>query len=90
MHTTDWRTRAACLDEDPELFFPTGEEHTSTRQPTAPVLAQFAEAKTVCQRCPVTTTCLTWAIANRVRFGVFGGMTPDERHAHARALTRAS
>ena len=36
----DWRSRAACLDKDPELFFPVGN--------TGPALLQIEEAKTVC------------------------------------------
>ena len=39
----DWRNRAACLDEDPELFFPIGN--------TGPAIRQIEEAKTVCRRC---------------------------------------
>jgi WhiB family transcriptional regulator, redox-sensing transcriptional regulator len=41
----DWRHRAACLEEDPELFFPIGE--------TGPAREQIAEAKAVCVGCPV-------------------------------------
>ena len=41
----DWRHRAACLTEDPELFFPIGN--------TGPALMQIAEAKKVCRRCDV-------------------------------------
>ena len=46
----DWRSRAACLDKDPELFFPVGN--------TGPALLQIEEAKSVCRRCPVMDTCL--------------------------------
>ena len=41
----DWRHKAACLDEDPELFFPIGN--------TGPALLQIEEAKQVCRRCDV-------------------------------------
>jgi len=78
---SDWRHRAICRDEDPELFFPTGEEHTTSRQPTGPVAAQNTEAKTVCRRCPVVTDCLDWAVTTGLPFGVAGGMTADERRA---------
>ena len=44
----DWRHRAACRDEDPELFFPIGN--------TGPALLQIEEAKAVCRRCPVIDT----------------------------------
>jgi len=50
----DWRHKAVCRDEDPELFFPVGN--------SGPALAQVADAKLVCARCPVTTECLTWAL----------------------------
>ncbi|MGH3981118.1 MAG: WhiB family transcriptional regulator, partial [Pseudonocardiaceae bacterium] len=43
----DWRHSAACRDEDPELFFPVGDD--------GPALVQIAAAKTVCARCPVAT-----------------------------------
>ena len=46
----DWRHNAVCRDEDPELFFPVGN--------SGPALAQIADAKLVCNRCPVTTECL--------------------------------
>src|SRR5258708_4026099 len=42
----DWRHRALCRDEDPELFFPIGN--------TGPALLQIEEARTVCRRCTVT------------------------------------
>ena len=43
----DWRHKAVCRDEDPELFFPVGN--------SGPALAQVAAAKKVCNRCPVTS-----------------------------------
>jgi WhiB family redox-sensing transcriptional regulator len=78
----DWRDRAACLDEDPELFFPIGT--------TGPALAQIEEAKAVCARCPVLAECRTWAMENPrlAGFGVFGGLSEDDRRAVARRLRR--
>ena len=61
----DWRHRAACLDEDPELFFPIGN--------TGPALLQIEEAKAVCRRCPVMETCLQWALESGQDAGVWGG-----------------
>jgi WhiB family transcriptional regulator, redox-sensing transcriptional regulator len=68
----DWRHRAVCRDEDPELFFPVGN--------SGPAVLQIAEAKAVCHRCPVSTGCLAWALDNAVA-GVWGGMSEDERRA---------
>ncbi len=77
----DWRHDAACLTEDPELFFPIGN--------TGPALLQIEEAKAVCQRCPVMDTCLTWAMSNNQDSGVWGGMSEDERRALKRRTARA-
>jgi WhiB family redox-sensing transcriptional regulator len=74
----DWRHRAACIEEDPELFFPVGN--------SGPALTQIAEAKAVCRRCPVSSDCLTFALEVGLDAGVWGGMSEDER----RALKRRS
>jgi WhiB family redox-sensing transcriptional regulator len=76
-----WRNRAACLDEDPELFFPIGN--------TTPAFHQIEEAKAVCRRCEVIETCLSWAIDSRQEGGVWGGMSEDERRALKRRTARA-
>lgn len=77
----DWRHEAACLTEDPELFFPIGN--------TGPALVQIEEAKAVCRRCPVTEACLKWAIDTGQDAGVWGGMSEDERRALKRRRARA-
>ncbi len=77
----DWRSRAECLNEDPELFFPIGN--------TGPAVAQVAQAKAVCGRCPVQEVCLQWAIANNQDSGVWGGMSEEERRAMKRRAARA-
>jgi WhiB family transcriptional regulator, redox-sensing transcriptional regulator len=76
----DWRHRAACRDEDPELFFPVGT--------SGPALLQIAEAKAVCRRCPVNSECLDWALASGQDAGVWGGMSEDERRALKRRGAR--
>lgn len=67
-----WRRRAACRDEDPELFFPVG-----SAGPAA--LAQIAEAKNICASCPVQQACRVFATATRQEYGIWGGLTEDER-----------
>ena len=67
----DWRRAAACLDEDPDLFFPIGY--------TGPAIAQTANAKAVCHTCPVEAKCLTWALNTRQGFGIWGGLDDRER-----------
>ena len=76
----DWRHDAICRDEDPELFFPVGT--------SGPALMQIAEAKSVCRRCPVTESCLQWALESGQDSGVWGGMSEDERRALKRRSSR--
>ena len=76
----DWRHRALCRDEDPELFFPIGT--------TGPATTQVDTAKVVCRRCPVAAECLTWALETGQEAGVWGGTSEDERRA-LRRRTRA-
>jgi WhiB family redox-sensing transcriptional regulator len=75
-----WRNYAACLDEDPELFFPIGN--------TGPALRQIERAKPVCRRCDVVKTCLKWAMDSRQDAGVWGGLSEDERRALKRRNAR--
>lgn len=77
----DWRDRAACLTEDPELFFPIGN--------SGPAMAQVEQAKAVCRRCDVTETCLKWALETGQDAGVWGAMSEDERRSLKRRNARA-
>ncbi|MFE7060487.1 WhiB family transcriptional regulator [Streptomyces californicus] len=78
---TNWRLHAACRDEDPDLFFPTGT--------TGPALLQAEEAKTVCRSCPVRALCLEWALESGQEQGVWGGTDEDDRRRiHRRAARR--
>ena len=61
-----WRNRAACEPEDARLFYYDGH---------ALPLADIAEAKQVCSRCPVVAECLDDADD----FGIWGGLDAAER-----------
>jgi WhiB family redox-sensing transcriptional regulator len=76
----DWRHRALCRDEDPELFFPIGT--------TGPAVVQIEQAKAVCRRCPVMQSCLEWALSSGQDSGVWGGLSEDERRALKRRTAR--
>jgi WhiB family redox-sensing transcriptional regulator len=76
----DWRHEAACLEEDPELFFPIGD--------TGPAALQIEEAKAVCRRCPVVETCLDWALETGQDAGVWGALSEKERRALVRRQRR--
>lgn len=68
-----WRSRGACLDEDPELFFPIGH--------SGPAVLQVEEAKRVCAGCEVREQCLEWALDAGQEHGVWGGLSEVERKA---------
>ncbi|MCL4442947.1 MAG: WhiB family transcriptional regulator [Actinobacteria bacterium] len=36
-------------------------------------------AKSVCEQCPVREACLEYALANRERYGIWGGASERER-----------
>lgn len=71
----DWRTQAACLDHNPELFFPHPTDHDSED-----------EALAICETCPARTDCLTEAMKSETyrptsnRHGIWGGKTPQQRY----------
>jgi WhiB family redox-sensing transcriptional regulator len=75
-----WHARAACRGVDPEMFFPKqgANQH------------QIAKCKAICGACPVRAECLNEALSNFEAWGIFGGMTRDERREEAkrRGLTR--
>lgn len=68
-----WQMQAACRDVDDALFFhPEGERGPRRR-------ARDAAAKAICAGCPVVKDCREHALAVREPYGVWGGLTEDER-----------
>ena len=76
-----WLSDAACIGEDPELFFPIGTSEGA--------LSQVAEAKTVCHACSVRADCLEWSLATFQDAGVWGGLDEEERRQIRRLRRRA-
>ncbi|GIG54779.1 WhiB family transcriptional regulator [Demequina activiva] len=71
----EWQYEGACRDADPDLFFhPEGERGSARRR-------RAEAAKEYCERCPVLDTCRERSLMAREPFGVWGGMSEDERHA---------
>ena len=62
----DWRARGACLDIEPDLFFP---------DPSEPA----TQARAACAACAVRAECLAWALRTRQDYGIWGGTTEDDR-----------
>lgn len=73
----DWQLRAACRGVNTTVFFSPEAERGIRR------LARERVAKAVCGTCPVVTPCREHAIRVGETFGVWGGLTPEERRALA-------
>jgi WhiB family redox-sensing transcriptional regulator len=67
-----WQADALCREYGLALFF----------------AADPTPARAVCARCLVTEECLAFALAAGVRYGVFGGLTAEERRSRKVASYR--
>ncbi len=82
----DWQLRGLCRGKDSSLFFNPEGERGAART------SREAAAKEICMNCPVLISCAEHALKVREPYGVWGGMTEDERlehHARQKALARA-
>ena len=73
----DWRELALCAQVDPELWFP------ESGQPNG-------KAKLVCSWCDVQAECLAFALHANEQFGVWGGLSPEERRRLRRRQREAA
>jgi WhiB family redox-sensing transcriptional regulator len=55
-----------CAEVDPKIFYPDKGETVN-------------EAKKICRRCPVMSECGAWALRHAEPFGVWGGMSVNDR-----------
>jgi WhiB family transcriptional regulator, redox-sensing transcriptional regulator len=70
---SDWQAFAACRGMDVELFFhPAGERRDSRTQ-------RIRQAKLICDDCPVITYCRTYALNTGESYGIWGGLSEDDR-----------
>jgi WhiB family redox-sensing transcriptional regulator len=67
-----WRAQAACAGEPADVFFP-----PEVAGPGGG--ANYSRARLVCAACPVQDTCLEYALANHLAYGMWGGASPKER-----------
>ncbi|WP_337062787.1 WhiB family transcriptional regulator [Kineococcus sp. G2] len=69
----EWQLRGSCRDADPELFFHPELERGAARQ------HRDAAALAVCAECPVLRQCREHVLTHREVYGVWGGLTEDQR-----------
>ncbi|GLY83155.1 WhiB family transcriptional regulator [Actinoallomurus iriomotensis] len=77
MAPAPWMTEGACQDEDPELFFPISSSEASAER-----------ARAICDGCQVRDECLRYALTNRIKDGIWGGRTEQQRQSLIRARRR--
>ncbi len=76
MTTVDraWQLRAACRGPLAQVFFaPPRTERKAERA------SREERAKAICDACPVTEPCLSYALEIREVHGIWGGLTEMER-----------
>jgi WhiB family redox-sensing transcriptional regulator len=79
----EWQFEGACLTADPSLFFhPDGERGPSRARRDAAAVA-------VCAGCPVLQACRNHALSVREPYGVWGGLTEDDRETLYRSQRAA-
>ncbi|MBD0694808.1 WhiB family transcriptional regulator [Streptomyces sp. CBMA123] len=78
-HQWNWQIHGACRQADTSLFFHPPGERGSAHD------AREEAAKAICVDCPVMIECRRHALSTREPYGVWGGLTEDERR---RLLTR--
>ena len=66
-----WHSAAACRSADPDLFFPVSSAEAAQRD--------IAEAQAFCASCLVQAPCREFALRTRQQYGIWGGMTEQER-----------
>ena len=65
-----WRTQAACIGRSASLWFPEGGAGNG-------IAAQ--EAVRICHTCPVSIQCAEHALVQPEHYGIWGGITAEER-----------
>lgn len=78
----EWQMRAACRDLDSSEFFHPDRERGTAKD------GRERRAKQVCLYCPVIEACRRHALTVQEPYGVWGGLTVDERAAILRHPSR--
>ena len=79
-YASNWRAASACLNTDPDVFFPVAAGTAASKQ--------AARALRICDSCTVKRQCLDFAMRSGEKDGIWGGTTPEERIRARRARNR--
>lgn len=77
-----WQDSAVCRGEDLAVFFGRDGESRAERD------IREAYAKDLCDMCPARQACLEYAFSKPEKYGVYGGLTEDERKEQRRNWMR--
>lgn len=69
----NWQIEGSCRSMDNALFFHPDDERGQARA------RREAQAKAICQRCPVLDKCREHALAVHEPYGIWGGLSERER-----------
>lgn len=79
----------ACVSTDPEIFFPKSPLEIKNQPGGSPLrdmksyagkaLSPIEVAKSICMECEHRIDCLSYALNNNIRWGIWGGTTLKER-----------
>ncbi|GAB2693699.1 hypothetical protein GCM10027089_13990 [Nocardia thraciensis] len=74
----EWQLQGSCRGVDSAVFFhPDGERGRARAD-------RERNAKRICRDCPVLAACRDYALSAAEPYGIWGGMSEDERRRHAR------
>ena len=71
----NWQIHSACRGVDSTVFFHPDFERGTERA------TRDATAKTLCHNCPVMDQCRAHALRVQEPYGIWGGLTAQDRHA---------
>jgi WhiB family redox-sensing transcriptional regulator len=69
----EWQKNAACRGMGDSTFFHPPDERDPARS------ARIAQAKRICHSCPCITECRAHALRVREPYGIWGGLSEEER-----------
>lgn len=82
MKDYEWQDKGNCVGKDVNMFYHPYNERGEEK------IERLTEAKAICVGCPVIAECLNHALSVPEHFGVWGGMSEDERRLLLRRRKR--
>ena len=82
LETYAWQAEGECRKYDPETFFLPYNSRGADKE------ERTQRAKAVCGKCAVVEQCLKFSLDTAQEFGVWGGLSEDERRAVIRKTAR--